>query len=163
MSVLQACSTEAHGSPGHVTRCHVVGATMNFKKECKQPNTAKISIGIWKVSGVSWVQFCRCLQCEETPGTEHKLLTRTKKSIRKSDAMSRGDVDTNVSPANEESMLSRNRLQTMSQLGIPSFIWCKGEAGGRGVRCSSQQPGKKVCWALWMDASKAQQHLLRQC
>ena len=95
------------------------------------------------------------------PGTEHKLLIKTKKSTRKPDAMGRGDVDINLSCASEESMLSRNRLQTMSQLVIPSLIWCKGEAGGRGVRCSSQQPGKKVCGALSMDASKAEQHLLR--
>lgn len=131
---------------------------MNFRKECKQLSTAEISVGIWKVSGVSWVQFCRCSQCKEMPGTEHKLLIKTKKSIRKPDAVGRGDVDTNVTSASEESVLSRNRLQTMSQLGIPSLIWCKGEVGGRGVWCSSQQPGKR---ALWVDASKAEQHLLR--
>lgn len=49
----------------------------------------------------------------------------------------------------------------MSQLGIPSRIWCKGEAVGREVQRSSQQPGKKVCCAHSVFASKAEQHLHR--
>lgn len=69
--------------------------------------------------------------------TEHEFLIKTKKSIRKPDAMGRRDVDTNVSSASEESMLTRNRLQTMSQLGIPSFICSKGCVGGRGIHLSS--------------------------
>lgn len=76
---------------------------------------------------------------------DHKLLIKTNKNIRKPDAVGRGDVDTNVSSASEESMLSRNRLQTLSQVGIPSLICYKGEVGGGGVRYSSQDPGKKVC------------------
>lgn len=48
--------------------------------------------------------------------------------------MGRGHVGSKVSFASEDSVLSRNRVQTMCQLGIPSLTWWKGEAEGRGER-----------------------------
>lgn len=41
------------------------------------------------------------------------------------------------------------------------LIWHKGEVGRRVVRYLSQQPGKKVFWTLWMDASRAEQHFFK--
>lgn len=108
------------------------------------------------MKGGGWDQFCRCSLCGETPGTQRKLLIKTTERIRKLDAMGRGDMDTDVSSAAGESTLSRN-----TQENLFFCIEAREKQKGEGWGVHLNHTGLKVPQALWMDANKSEQRLLR--
>lgn len=67
------------GPCGHVPRCHAVGTAVSFKKTCKQLNSAKIPMGIWKRE--TDLSFAGVRSMRRCPG-QLKVLSETKESVR---------------------------------------------------------------------------------